>query len=74
MREARKVGDVEVIDAGSLAWLCRRCRAVWRISHFRTADSPQLLARIQALDPALEVATEKLPLPLHLPFSIATRR
>jgi hypothetical protein len=62
---------VVVIDAGR--WPVVAALPVWRISHFRTADSPQLLA-LPKHSTQLEVATEKLPSALHLPFYTAPRQ
>ena len=66
MREASGVGDVVVIDAGR-----RPVVAARQFGEFLISEPPILRNSWQdpsTLHPALEVATEKLPLVLHLPF------
>jgi hypothetical protein len=63
------MGDVVVIDAGSLGLALSSLAR--QFGEFLISEPPILRNSWQdpsTLDPALEVATEKLPLTLHLPF------
>jgi len=68
MREARKMGDVVVIDAGRWPVVAARQFGEFLISEPPILRNPTLGKSQATLHPALEVATEKLPLALHLPF------